>query len=150
MKVLLADDEKAIAVTLGDALREAGHAVTVVNDGTTAVEALDDGPFDVVVSDVRMPGMDGMAVLGRAKARSPRTEVILITGFGTVESAVEAMKAGAFHYVQKPFYNETIVDLLHRIEELRSLRPADEAAVTFEGIVASSEEMLSSGSRIFT
>ena len=141
MKVLLADDEKAIAVTLGDALREAGHAVTVVNDGTAAAAAVEADRFDVVVSDVRMPGMDGMAVLRRAKARDSRTEVILVTGFGTVESAVEAMKAGAFHYVQKPFYNEDIVKLLRRVEELRAMRHADEAPVSMEGIVGTSEPM---------
>jgi len=141
LKVLLADDERAIAVTLGDALREAGHEVTVVGDGTAAVAALEAGPFDVVVSDVRMPGMDGMAVLVRAKAKDPRTEVILITGFGTVESAVEAMKAGAFHYVQKPFYNEAIVALLKRIEELRALRPSDAEPVEMEGLVGGSEPM---------
>ena len=141
MKVLLADDEKAIAVTLGAALAGAGHAVTVVNDGLAAAAALEAGAFDVVVSDIRMPGMDGMAVLGRAKAKDPRTEVILITGFGTVESAVEAMKAGAFHYVQKPFYNESIVELLRRIEHLRSLRPTKEEPVMLEGIIGASPEM---------
>jgi DNA-binding NtrC family response regulator len=141
LNVLLADDEKAIAVTLGDALRAAGHAVTVVNDGTSAVAAVERQPFDVVVSDVRMPGLDGMAVLRRAKTKDPRTEVILVTGFGTVESAVEAMKAGAFHYVQKPFYNEDIVKLLQRIEELRALRPAAGEPVAMEGIVGSSDTM---------
>jgi DNA-binding NtrC family response regulator len=141
LNVLLADDEKAIAVTLGDALRDAGHRVTVVNDGAAAAAAVDREAFDVVVSDVRMPGLDGMAVLRRAKGRDPSTEVVLVTGYATVESAVEAMKAGAFHYVQKPFYNEDIVKLLRRIEELRALRPTGEAPVSFEGIVATSEGM---------
>jgi DNA-binding NtrC family response regulator len=141
LKVLLADDEKAIAVTLGDALRAAGHDVTVVNDGTAAAEAVERDAFDVVVSDVRMPGLDGMAVLRRAKAKDPRTEVILVTGFGTVESAVEAMKAGAFHYVQKPFYNEDLVRLLLRVQELRALRPEPEEPVAMEGIVGRSGVM---------
>jgi len=141
LKILLADDEKAIAVTLGDALGEAGHDVTVVNDGCAAAAALAANTFDVVVSDVRMPGMDGMGVLRHAKTASARTEVILITGFGTVESAVEAMKAGAFHYVQKPFFNEEIVRLLKRIEELRALRPEEEAPISLEGIVGRSEAM---------
>jgi DNA-binding NtrC family response regulator len=141
VRVLLADDEKAIAITLGDALREAGHDVTVVHDGLAAAAAVDGDPFDVVVSDVRMPGLDGMAVLRRAKSRDARTEVILVTGYGTVESAVEAMKAGAFHFVQKPFYNEDIVKLLRRIEELRSLRPPAAAPVLMEGIVGASDAM---------
>jgi len=85
--------------------------------------------------------MDGMAVLRRAKGKDPRTEVILVTGFGTVESAVEAMKAGAFHYVQKPFYNEDVVALLKRVEELRALRPAAEEPVAMEGIVGAAESM---------
>jgi DNA-binding NtrC family response regulator len=141
VRVLLADDEKAIAVTLGDALRNAGHDVTVVNDGNAAAAAVEANSFDVVVSDVRMPGMDGMAVLRRAKGKDPRTEVILVTGFGTVESAVEAMKAGAFHYVQKPFYNEDVVALLKRVEELRALRPRAEEPVSLEGIVGASDSM---------
>jgi DNA-binding NtrC family response regulator len=141
VKVLLADDEKAIAVTLGDALRNAGHDVTVVNDGNAAAAAVDGNAFDVVVSDVRMPGMDGMAVLRRAKGKDARTEVILVTGFGTVESAVEAMKAGAFHYVQKPFYNEDVVALLKRVEELRALRPRAEEPVAMEGIVGAADSM---------
>ncbi len=141
MKILIADDEKAIAVTLGDALRGAGHEVTAVGDGTSAVRALDAGAFDVVVSDIRMPGLDGMAVLRHAKARNPVTEVILMTGFGNVESAVEAMKAGAFHYVQKPFYNEEMVRLVGRIAELSALRPAAAAPVALEGIVGGADSM---------
>jgi DNA-binding NtrC family response regulator len=141
LRILLADDEKAIAVTLGDALRAAGHEVEVVNDGVAAAAAVERAPFDVVVSDVRMPGLDGMTVLRRAKARDRGTEVILVTGFATVESAVEAMKAGAFHYVQKPFYNEDIVRLLDRIRELRAMRPAAGDPVALEGIVGGSESM---------
>ncbi len=145
MKILLADDERAIAVTLGDALRDAGHDVTVVGDGHAAVKALGDGgPFDVVVSDIRMPGLDGMTVLRRAKGANRDTEVILVTGYGTVESAVEAMKAGAFHYVEKPFYNEDVVRLLDRVKELRELRTR-EAAVppepALQGIVGASAGM---------
>jgi DNA-binding NtrC family response regulator len=113
----------------------------VVADGTAAAAAVDAQVFDVVVSDVRMPGLDGMGVLRRAKARDRGTEVILVTGFATVESAVEAMKAGAFHYVQKPFYNEDIVRLLQRIEELRALRPASGEPVALEGIIGGSESM---------
>jgi DNA-binding NtrC family response regulator len=95
LRVLLADDERAIAVTLGDAIERAGHEVTVVRDGTAAVRALDAGDYDAVISDVRMPGLGGMAVLRHAKARNSQIEVILITGFGTEQASREAIGAGA-------------------------------------------------------
>jgi DNA-binding NtrC family response regulator len=141
LKILLADDERTIAITLADALRDAGHEVDVVHDGDAAVRRLESVLYDVIVSDVRMPGLDGMTVLRRSKARAAETEVILITGYGTVESAVDAMKAGAFHYVQKPFYNEQVVALLRRVAELRALRPAATAPVAVEGLIGSSPSM---------
>ena len=122
MDILLADDEKAIAVTLGDDLEQAGHRVTAVGDGLLAKEQLETRRFDVLISDIKMPGMDGMALLKETKRLHPETDVIMITGYGTIESVVEAMKSGAFEYILKPFYNEEILHLLRRIEEFKSLR----------------------------
>jgi DNA-binding NtrC family response regulator len=122
MDILLADDEKAIAVTLRDDLESAGHAVTVVGDGVAASEQLETRRFDALVTDIKMPGMTGMELLKRSKELHPEMEVIVITGYGTIESAVEAIKSGAFEYILKPFYNEEILHILKRISELKDLR----------------------------
>ena len=122
LKVLLADDEKTIRITLGDDLRTAGHDVNDVGHGDDALRALEAGAFDLVITDIRMPGADGHEILKRAKEIRPETEVIVITGFGTVESAVEAMRQGAYSYILKPFLNNDILMLVERIDRLKGLR----------------------------
>jgi two-component system NtrC family response regulator len=122
LRILLADDERAIAVTLADDLGRAGHQVRVASDGQQALAALAEGPFDVLVTDIRMPGVTGIELLKHVKAHTPATEVVIITGYGTIESAVDAIKKGAFEYILKPFDNEEILVALRKIEELRRLR----------------------------
>jgi DNA-binding NtrC family response regulator len=122
MNVLLADDERTIALTLRDDLEADGHDVTVATTGTEAMALLDERRFDCVVTDVNMPGPDGITILREVKRRRPETEVIIITGYGTIESAVEAMKLGALEYVLKPFYNEEIVLLLRHVARVDALR----------------------------
>ena len=122
MEILLADDEKAIAITLGDDLERAKHRVTVVGDGLAAREQLESRRFDALITDMKMPGMSGLDLLKLVKEEHPDTQVIVITGYGTIESAVEAMKLGAFEYILKPFYNEEILHLLDRIAEIKDLR----------------------------
>ena len=85
------------------ALTEAGHEVEEASNGNAAIERLHDSYFDVVLSDLKMGGSDGMDVLRTTRALHPTTAVILMTAFGSVNTAVEAMKIGAFDYVQKPF-----------------------------------------------
>jgi len=121
MRVLLAEDEETIAVTLQDALEEAGHEVHHAADTAAALEVLARRDPDVVLTDIRMPGKGGMEILQRAVALDARRPVILMTGYGTVEQAVEAMRIGASHYVQKPFRNEAIVALVERLGRERSL-----------------------------
>ncbi|HVR87294.1 MAG TPA: response regulator, partial [Planctomycetota bacterium] len=121
MKILLADDERSIAVTLGDALRGAGHAVTVVPDGEQALQALQVDTFDCVISDIRLPKADGLKVLRSAKELNPSSRVILITAYASVEDAVAAIKDGAEDYIQKPFFNDDVLVRLKRLERLRSL-----------------------------
>ncbi|MCU0723113.1 MAG: sigma-54 dependent transcriptional regulator [Planctomycetes bacterium] len=121
MKVLLADDEKSIRLTLGDDLEAAGHDVKAAADGREATALLDQERFDVLITDIKMPGVTGIELLSKAKETAPDIEVILITGFGTIESAVEAMKLGAYDYILKPFLNEKIVALLEKIERLKRL-----------------------------
>ena len=126
MKILLADDEVSITATLEDDLRDAGHDVLTVRNGEDALVALKQGGFDVVISDIAMPRLKGDDLLVQAKALDPSLVVILMTGFGTIESAVNAMKAGAADYILKPFHNDTLVASVARIGEVRALRRENE------------------------
>jgi two-component system, NtrC family, response regulator AtoC len=122
VRVLLADDERSIAITLADDLKRAGHKVRTVNDGALALSALTEEPFDVVVTDIQMPGASGIQVLETVKSKGLATEVVIITGYATIESAVEAIRKGAFDYIRKPFDNDEILVALKKIEEIRRLR----------------------------
>ncbi len=148
MNVLLVDDERTIAITLRDALEEDGHDVTVAGDGLEGRRHIEDRTFDVVITDLKMPGMPGMEVLRLAKSNSPDTEVIVMTGYGTVETAVEAMKSGAYEYILKPFSNEEVVLYLRRIaaqrklvQENRSLKEELGRAQSLEGLIGQSRAM---------
>jgi len=132
MNVLLADDERSIAVTLRDDLTDAGHKVTVVADGREALRELQARPFDLLITDIRMPGMDGITLLKEAKQLDPSPQVIVITGHGTIDSAVEAIRHGAYDYVLKPFLNEDLlrkVATLHEFHRLKNKVQALESEV---------------------
>jgi len=122
MKVLLADDEKTITVTLSDAIKAKGHQIKVVYDGLNAIRALEEAEYECLLLDLKMPGQDGMETLRQAKKLKPDLPVVIITGYGTVDTAVDALKHGAYDYVQKPFYNEEILLILERIEKYIVLR----------------------------
>jgi DNA-binding NtrC family response regulator len=122
LRILLADDERTIAVTLADELKRAGHEVRVASDGAEARRALAEGRYDVVITDVRMPHVSGDQLLEQVKRQSPDTEVVIITGHGRIDAAVEAIKKGAFEYILKPFDHEEILVALRKIAELKSLR----------------------------
>ena len=122
MRILLADDERAIAITLRDDLERAGHKVTIARDGHEAKALLAEQTFDVLVTDIKMPGPSGIELLQEVKRSRPETEVVIITGYGTIESAVDATKKGAFEYVLKPFDNDQILVTLRKIEEFHRLR----------------------------
>jgi len=121
IEVLLVDDEETIRVTLHDDLVAAGHRVTAVANGSDALHLIESRVFDAVVSDIRMPGVEGTELLARVMQLRPATAVILMTGYGTIESAVEALRAGAYHYVVKPFLNDDIVAHVKRIGEIKAL-----------------------------
>ena len=122
MRVLLADDERAIAITLADDLRREGIEVETAADGDEARALFESHEFDVVVTDLNMPGITGLELLERIKAGDKQAEVIIITGYGTIDSAVDAMRKGAFDYVLKPFNNEEILEKLRKISEFSRLR----------------------------
>jgi two-component system response regulator HydG len=113
-RILIVDDQKNMRTTLAIMLRGAGHDVAEATDGSDACEAIDDEAYDLVVTDLRMGSVDGIAVLRHAREHSPLTEVIVMTAYGTIETAVEAMRLGAWDYIQKPF-SET--ELLIKVDK---------------------------------
>ncbi len=121
-RILVADDHDSLRRGLVRALKEAGHEVEEAPNGTAALEKLHEGPFDVVLTDLKMGGGDGLDVLRTAKTLNPSTEVILMTAFGSINTAVEAMKHGAFDYVQKPFEIEEMEVKIEKAIEHRRLR----------------------------
>src|ERR671910_703528 len=121
-RILVADDHDALRRGLALSLTTAGHDVDEAGNGNAALERLHEGYFDVVVSDLKMGGSDGLDVLRTTKALHPSTSVILMTAFGSVTTAVEAMKHGAFDYVQKPFELEEMEVKVEKALELKRLR----------------------------
>jgi DNA-binding NtrC family response regulator len=121
VRILLVEDEQTIAVTLQDDLEGAGYDVRHFADGKQAIAELAQRSYDVVITDVRLPGADGMQVLQAAKKARPDTEVLVMTAYATVEHAVTAMRAGADDYVQKPFLNEHVLERVARIGRFRAL-----------------------------
>jgi len=101
-RILIADDEAGIREFLGDSLRLDGHEIVEAVDGRDAMRKAEERGFDLVITDLKMPGADGIAVLRRLRESQPEVEVVVLTAHGSVESAVEAMKLGAFDYLQKP------------------------------------------------
>src|ERR687889_1673187 len=121
-RILVADDHDALRRGLSLALGAAGHEVEEAGNGNAAIEKLHENYFDVVVSDLKMGGSDGLDVLRTTKSLHPTTSVILMTAFGSVTTAVEAMKHGAFDYVQKPFELEEMEVKVEKALELKRLR----------------------------
>ncbi|MCA9564209.1 MAG: sigma-54-dependent Fis family transcriptional regulator [Myxococcales bacterium] len=101
-KILIADDEDGVRSFLAEALEMSGHRVTDVGDGVLAAEALEKESYDLLLTDLKMPRMDGLSLLALAAERAPEMPVIVLTAHGSVSNAVEAMKKGAFEYLQKP------------------------------------------------
>ncbi len=113
-RVLIVDDEEEFVQALSERLTIRDYDVTTSLAGEDAIEKLGHYNFDVVILDVRMPGMDGIDVLREIKRIKPLTEVIMLTGHATVESAIEGMKLGAFDYLLKPCENEDLISKINR------------------------------------
>lgn len=113
-QVLLVDDEVEFLETLVKRLKKRNLAVTGVRSGEEAIEALTRVPVDVVVLDVKMPGMDGLETLKEIKRRKPLVEVIMLTGHANMEVAIEGMELGAFDYLMKPM---DIDELLYKLQD---------------------------------
>ena len=101
--ILVVDDDMSVRTTFSSVLRQEGYQVTAVKNGYEAIKAIDEESFDLALVDLRMPGMDGIEVLEKIKSGRPQTRVIIYTGYGSVTTAVEAMRKGAADYLNKPF-----------------------------------------------
>jgi len=150
-RVLVVDDEKNMRHMLSVILEKAGYEVALAADGREGLACMESRPFDFVLCDIRMPRMDGMSFLGRAKERFPDTTIIMMSAYGNLASAVEAMKEGAYDYVSKPFKTDEILLALKKVEERERLKAENlrlqdrisrlETRYSFGEIVTGSEAM---------
>ncbi|HEX9108799.1 MAG TPA: response regulator, partial [Longimicrobiales bacterium] len=120
-KVLIIDDERSILETLRILLRGEGFEVAVADSGKDGLARLPEIEPDVVLTDIRMPGVTGIDVLSAVRERDPDLPVILMTAQASLQSAVQAVNQGAFYYVQKPFHNDEMAALCRRAAQTRAL-----------------------------
>ncbi len=144
--ILIIEDEESLRKSLSVLLRNEGYDVTEAEDGERALSLLEKCGFDVVLTDLRMKKVSGEEILKKIKECSPATEVVIITAYGTIQSAVEAMKIGAFDYITKPFTTEEIISILDKALEkrkiLKSLKFKEEAVkYSCEEIIYTSRSM---------
>jgi len=147
--ILVVDDDSSVRRVMQMQLEEAGYDVALACDGEKALEIIDQKHPKLVITDLKMPLSDGISLLRHVRDKNLETTVIIITAFGTVETAVEAMKAGAYDYVTKPIDYDALVLAVHRaterqnlLEEVRNLRVALDQKYGFENIVGRSKALL--------
>jgi DNA-binding NtrC family response regulator len=119
--ILVVEDEDVARKNLEHILKKEGYGVVSVNSGAKALDAMRKGEFDLVLTDLKMEGVDGMGVLKMSRELQPHTEVVMVTGYATVNSAVEAMKEGAYHYVAKPYKIDEVRKIVKEALLKRSL-----------------------------
>ena len=150
MHILVVDDESVIREGLSRILEAGGFAVETAKNGHAAIELLQQKEFDLIITDLKMPGMNGFEVLSAVKVLQPEAAVIMITGFATVETAVEAMKSGAADYLVKPFSPEQIIEKVQRaLEQRQKITSLDDGSTKrevdlgrgFDQFVGESREM---------
>jgi len=147
LRILIAEDEEITLNNLVETLRDEGYDVVGTHDGIGAVQRLDSEQYDVLITDIKMPDVTGIELLDRVKEKYPSTEVIVITGFGSIGSAVDAMRKGAMDYITKPFDLDELALRVKKIHDQKVLRKENIALKTFYGmdkevrIIAKSPEM---------
>jgi two-component system response regulator PilR (NtrC family) len=146
--VLLVEDEAPLREALAEQLADHGYAVEQAESGETALAKLADFAFDVIITDLRLPGIDGSAVIDAALDRYPDIVAIVVTGFGTVKDAVEAIKRGAWDFVSKPFQIDELLHALDSALEQRRLKSENaylraqlDERYRFEGLIGKSPAM---------
>jgi len=147
-RILIIDDEPLMRISIADALKAEGYQVKVAATGSEGVDCIKKEQFNIIISDLRLPGLDGLQVLQTCKEVSSRTGVIVITAHGSVETAVEAMKMGAYDYITKPFSMDELLLIVKRLvkmleleDENRSLREELQGRFSFKGILGKNEKM---------
>src|SRR3989454_696795 len=147
--VLVVDDERSMRELLAIMLKQAGHDVTVADGGEAAIRALQSNTFDLIITDLRMRQVDGLAVLRATKEHSPQTVVLVVTAFASTETAVEAMKLGAYDYLTKPFKLDEIKLTIANALERKRLQDENQALKRqlrrergFESFIGKSRQML--------
>src|SRR5262249_55757548 len=122
LRILFADDERSLQEVMRSELPRLGHEVIVCPDGKSAIQALEKSVFDAAILDLRMPEFNGIEVLEKIKQVSPDTEVIIMTGHASVETAIDAVRLGAFDYITKPCKMAQIETILRKAVEKRELK----------------------------
>lgn len=148
VKVLVVDDEAIVREALGDWLMDIGYQIFTAENGHKALEVIEKEKPGIMIADLVMPGMDGIELMRRAKAQQPNIEVIIITAYASIPTAITAMKEGAYDYIEKPFCPERAELLVKKlaehqelVEENLSLRQRLEDRYRFENIIAKSSKM---------
>jgi two-component system response regulator AtoC len=148
VRILVVDDETIVRESLRDWLADAGYEVFTAEDGRRALEVLEKEKPGIMIADLVMPGMDGIELMKRAKGQQPKIEVIIITAYASIPTAITAMKEGAYDYIEKPFCPEKAELLVQKlaehqrlVEENLSLRQKLEDRYRFENIIAKSSKM---------
>ena len=135
-KLLVVDDEAIALNNLTYILKKEGYDVTGTQSGPRALKHIEEGEFNLVLTDLKMEKVDGMQLLKRTKELYPDTEVIMITGFATVDSAIEAMKSGAYYYIAKPYKLDEVRKVVREAIEKNQLKkenvPLEQAAELLE------------------
>lgn len=121
MRILLVEDERMTRVALTGTLRKAGYEVTACADGDAGLAALAAANYDIVLTDLSLPGADGLAILARAKQLSPETKVLIMTAYASTETAVAALRQGAYDYLTKPFQPDDVLNRIGHLARLRSV-----------------------------
>lgn len=122
MKIFLVDDERILRVSLADELRDAGHNVFEFAEGSGALMSLPVENPDIVITDIRMPEMDGLELLEKIRLIAPQTNVVIMTAYVSVDTAIRALKLGAYDYLSKPFRSEEVMHIINRVSELRNIK----------------------------
>jgi DNA-binding NtrC family response regulator len=135
-RILIADDDAEIRSHLSEILKGAGYHVEEASSGQDAMDRAAAGVFDVILLDMLMPKGDGLEVLGYLKKFTPRSRVIMLTAFATIENAVEAVKRGASHYLTKPFKKNDLLTAIRRVLEEASFKECSEQR-DLEGVLSS-------------
>jgi len=123
MKILVVDDEEGARELFQTILSGEGYEVTLANDGHTALNLLKTDPFDLVITDIKMPVMDGIQLLQEIRKSGSKTDVIMVTAYGEVESYLKAMSLGAAEYINKPIRIKELKRIVHKVVTEKQARP---------------------------